>query len=170
MRKVLLIRNRCDHRSTQIVRLGVLLPLILHCVNLWSRRVAIRCVYNARTFFLPIGKVVMLQIVEKACKFEADRSRGLIVVESDLSGPPFTEAFHELEGMGVVSLAQSFACSVGCAPAYLNGNKIGPYAVNSQGLSLDQVRDKDGNALPQTHPLMQPARYRMDIPVTRPIR
>jgi hypothetical protein len=121
-------------------------------------------------FSLPIRRSVVLKVVESACEFEPDRSRGKIVIESDCHGPPFTDAFSELEGQASVQLAQQFACTVGCAPAYLNGNKIGPYPVNSEGLSLEQVRDKDGKTLPQTHPRMQPSRYRVDVPVTRPIR
>ncbi len=111
-----------------------------------------------------------LKIVPDACQFEADRSRGVVVVESDCAGPPFTDAFQELDGMACVQLAQSFAASVGCAPARLNGNKEGPYAVNDDGLSLDQVKDSKGNALPQTHPKMQPHRYRVSVPVTQPMR
>lgn len=111
-----------------------------------------------------------LQVVEKACQFEPDRSRGTIVIESDLGGPPFTDAFQELDGAPSVQLAQQYACAMGCAPAYLNGNKIGPYPVNSEGLSLENVRDEKGQPLHQAHPRMQPDRYRVDIPVSRPIR
>ncbi len=112
----------------------------------------------------------MLQVVEAACKFEPDRSRGTVVIESDCQGPPFTEAFTELEGQDSVKLAQQYACTLGCAPAYLNGNKGSPYPVNAEGLSLENVRDEKGQALHQSHPRMQPARYRVDVPVSRPIR
>lgn len=112
----------------------------------------------------------MLKIVQSACVFSPDRGRGVVVVESDCSGPPFLEAFNELEGQAAVQMAQAFAASLGCAPAYLNGNKIGPYPVNSEGKSMEHVRGENGEVLPPQHPLMQPANYRVDIPVSRPIR
>jgi len=111
-----------------------------------------------------------LTIVTERSKFEPDMSRGTVVVESDSGGPPFNEAFAELDGVAATNLACQFAASLGCAPAYLNGNKLGPYAVNEAGVPLDEVRGPGGRPLPQTDPLMQPARYRVDVPVTRPMR
>lgn len=112
----------------------------------------------------------MLKVVTEACVFQPDGSRGMVVIESDAVGPPFTEAFSELEGSASVSLAQQYATTQGCSPAYLNGNKIGPYPVNAEGLSLEQVRGPKGEALPQQHPRMQPAKYRVEVPVSRPLR
>lgn len=112
----------------------------------------------------------MLQVIPEASLFHPDGSRGTVVIESDQGGPPFTDAFQELESQGAVQLAQQYATSQGCAPAYLNGNKIGPYPVNNDGLSLEQVRGPKGEALPQQHPKMQPFRYRVDVPVSRPLR
>ena len=111
-----------------------------------------------------------LLIVEKACSVTPDRSRGVIVVESDNVGPPFTEAFHELDGQDARSLAQGYAAQLGVAPAFINGNVIGPYPVNKEGMSLEHVRDGDGHPLPANHERMQPARYRIDVPVNRPLR
>lgn len=112
----------------------------------------------------------MLQVIVEASKIAPDGSRGTVVVESDQEGPPFTAAFHELEGADVVALAQQYAATKGCTPAYLNGNKGSIYPVNAEGQSLEHVRDGNGHALPQQHPRMQPKRYRVDIPVSRPIR
>lgn len=112
----------------------------------------------------------MLEIKPDACSFEPDRSRGTVVIESDLTGPPFNAAFDELTGNGTVQMAQQFATQMGCAPAYLNGNKIGPYPVNAEGLPLEEVKGQDGKPLPQTHPRMQPAKYRVDVPIARSIR
>lgn len=112
----------------------------------------------------------MLQVIPEASQFHPDGSRGTVVIESTAPGPPFTEAFQELEGQQAVALAQQYAVTQGCSPAYLNGNKIGPYPVNAQGLSLELVRGDKGEALPQQHPKMQPARYRVDVPVSRPLR
>lgn len=111
-----------------------------------------------------------LLIVEAACQTTPDRSRGMIVVESDCEGPPFTDAFHELDSQDARALAQGYAAQLGIAPAFINGNVQGPYPVNFEGLSLEHVRDGDGKALPQNHPRMQPKRYRVDVPVTRPLR
>lgn len=113
----------------------------------------------------------MLNIVVNACNFEPDRSRGLVVIESDIGskGGSFQEAFTELESQAVVQMAQGYAAQCGCAPALLNGNKVGPYPVNSEGLSLEHVKDGQGKDLPPQHPRRQPARYRVDVPVCRPL-
>lgn len=111
-----------------------------------------------------------LQIVTAACEFAPDRSRGKVVLESDCGGPPFHESFDELNSQEAVQLALNFASQMGCAPAHLNGNKSSPYAVNGEGLSLDAVKDGQGNVLPATDPRMQPVRYRVDVPVSRPMR
>lgn len=111
-----------------------------------------------------------LSIVESVSKFAQDKSHATVVVESDL-GPPFSRAFAELDGFDAVSLAQDFAARNGCAPAYVNGNKDGPYPVNSDGVPLDEVhRDENGNPLSDLHPKMQPVRYRLTIPIARPFR
>jgi hypothetical protein len=112
----------------------------------------------------------MIKVVEQACVFQPDMSKGTVVLESDVEGPNFSQAFDELNGMDARSIAQAFAASKGCAPAYLNGNVVGPYPINSQGFPLDMVRSENGQPLPQTHPLMQPARYRLEVPVSRPLR
>jgi len=103
----------------------------------------------------------MLKVVESATQVN-DRG-GVVVVESDCDGPPFTAAFAELEGPEAVRLAQSYAARFGCAPSAVNGNRVGPYPVNSAGVPIEDVRDPDGNPLPVQHPLMQPYRYRVDI-------
>jgi hypothetical protein len=113
----------------------------------------------------------VLNIVVNACNFQPDRSRGVVVIESDLGpkGGNFQEAFSELESQATVQMAQGYAAQCGCAPAMLNGNKQGPYPVNSEGLSLEHVKDDRGNNLPPQHPRMQPVRYRVDVPVCRPL-
>lgn len=111
----------------------------------------------------------MLHIVEAACEFSEDKSRGTVVIESDQTGPPFDAAFAELTGQGAVQMAQAYAATLGCAPARLNGNRTSPYPINHRGLPLEQVRGDKGQSLAQTHPDMQPARYRVDVPVARPV-
>lgn len=112
----------------------------------------------------------MLSIIPEVCEFLPDRSRGVIVIESDIGGPPFNAAFDELKGTDAITMAQGYASSNGLGVAYLNGNVEGPYPVNSEGLSLEHVRDGQGKSLPAQHPRMQPARYRVSVPVSRPIR
>jgi hypothetical protein len=111
-----------------------------------------------------------LLVVENACTQTADGSQGVIVIESDCDGPPFTEAFQELESADARRLAQSFAQKAGIAPAHINGNVLGPYPVNFEGLSLEHVKDGKGKPLPASDKRMQPARYRVDVPVIRPFR
>ena len=111
-----------------------------------------------------------VSIVTGACTFAPDRSSGLVVVESDVGHPPFNAAFDELTGSDATTLALNYASQMGCAPAHLNGNRRGPYAVNADGIPLEEVRDENKNPYPPQHPKVQPARYRVDIPVTRPMR
>lgn len=111
-----------------------------------------------------------LAIIDEACTFEPDRSKGTIVIESDQDGPPFEQAFHELGEMSAVHMAQSYAVQHGVGNAMINGNKVGPYPVNAEGLSLEMVRDNSGKSLPQSHPRMQPKRYRIEVLVARPFR
>lgn len=112
----------------------------------------------------------MLQIIADACKFEPDMSKGIVVIESTLGGPPYNDAHDELNAKDAISLAQQYASQLGMAPAWLNGNKQGPYAVNAEGIPLGDVRGPKGEQLDPKHPRMQPAKYRTDIPLSRPVR
>ena len=108
----------------------------------------------------------MLQVVEAACEFAPDMGRGIVVIESDQT-TNFGLAIEELASADARNAALGFAASKGMGDPRINGNPSGVYPINSQGLSLENVRGDDGKPLPQTHPRMQPARYRVDIPVTR---
>lgn len=107
-----------------------------------------------------------LRIVEAASKFTEDKGQGVVVVECDRASE-FNLAIEELQGIGARNLAIGYATSHGVGDARINGNIGYPYPVNSKGQSLEQVKDDDGNPLPPSHALMQPARYRTDVPVTR---
>jgi hypothetical protein len=107
----------------------------------------------------------MLLVVESACQFAPDRSKGVVVIESDCSGPPFTAAFTELDSAEARRLAIVYAQSAGVVPPRINGNVIGPYPVNSEGMSFENIHDEQGQPLPAGHPRMQPKRYRIDVPV-----
>jgi len=111
-----------------------------------------------------------LNVVENACTFTGDRSRGVVVIESDAPGPPFTESFHELDSTDARNLALQFSAGCGLAPPRINGNVIGPYPINGEGLSLEHVKDGQGQPLPPQHPRMQVARYRIDVPVAAALR
>lgn len=109
-----------------------------------------------------------IHIVESACQFTPDLGRGKIVVESD--DRDFQKAFFELtEGIDARNLAVAFAARLGMASPRVNGNIQGPYPINRAGIPLEEVRGPDGQGLPQQHEQMQPARYRIDVPVCRPL-
>lgn len=108
----------------------------------------------------------MLRVVEQACQFAPDMSRGTVVIESD-NVKEFNMAIEELQGTEARNLATGYAAQRGMGDARLNGSPGAAYPINLQGLSLEAVHGPNGEALPQTHQLMQPARYRIDVPVTR---
>lgn len=112
----------------------------------------------------------MLHVVVAASRMMEDRSKCIVTVESDIDGPSFGDAFAELESMQAVQLAQRFAAEHGCSPPCLNGNKIGPYPVNSDNVPLDMVKGETGAPLPPQHPKMQPKRYRIEVPIARSMR
>lgn len=107
----------------------------------------------------------MITVIPQDCEIAPDLSRGTIVIESDKSGPPFHEAFEELKDMATRNHALQYATTVGIAGALMNGNLDGPYAVNKEGVPLDRVRGPGNTALPPSHELMQPHRYRISVPV-----
>ena len=111
-----------------------------------------------------------LFVVEDQCQFAADRSRGTVVIES--TADSFPTAIDELRDAKARNLAIAYAASeVGMGDPRINGNLIGPYAVNSQGTPLDKVMETNANdPLPANHALMQPVAYRVEVPVTRAMR
>lgn len=102
-------------------------------------------------------------------QLEEDRSRGVVVIESDqgLQGGNFAAAWHELESQEARHRALGFAASNGVGDARINGSPTAPYPVNGEGVPLDFVRDEHGQPLPLVHPRMQVKRYRVNVPVTR---
>lgn len=109
----------------------------------------------------------MVTVVPDACQFDPDHVRGTVVLESDLPGPPFNAAIDELTTMAARTAALQYAQSKGVVPACQNGNVIQPYAVNVDGVLLDEVRDPQGKPYPANHPKVQPAKYRAEVPVAR---
>ena len=109
-----------------------------------------------------------LSVVEEVSTIEGNLQRGKIVIESDAR--PFDAAILELQdGQEARNLAIRVAAQHGMMSPRVNGTAAGAYPVNVQGTPLDQVRGPDGQSLPPRHPLMQPHKYRRDIPVMSPI-
>lgn len=108
-----------------------------------------------------------LIVVAEASKFADDMSHGVVVVEC-VEPREFNLAIEELSAVAARQLALGYAASRGVADPRINGSPGFPYPVNKDGQSLEQVKDGEtGEPLPAKHPKMQPARYRIDIPVTR---
>ncbi len=107
-----------------------------------------------------------LTVIEDACKFTEDGGQGVVCIQSDRASQ-FNIAIEELQAVESRNLAVRYAASRGMGDPRINGNIGYPYPVNSRGVSLEQVRDESGKSLPPQHPEMQPARYRVDVPVTR---
>lgn len=107
-----------------------------------------------------------LKVIQDASKFTDDNGQGVIVVENERRSE-FNIAIEELQSIAARNLAIKYAAEKGMGDPRINGNVGYPYPVNSKGISLENVKDENGNSLPPQHPLMQPARYRTDVPVTR---
>jgi hypothetical protein len=109
-----------------------------------------------------------LFVVEDACTFGSDRAKGTIVIES--TDDDFPRAIENLRSVDARNLAIGYAAShEGMGDPRINGNLIGPYAVNNKGVPVDKVMDDSQGKLPVDHPSLQPAAYRVEVPVTRPI-
>ena len=110
----------------------------------------------------------MLHVRPEACQFSPDRTRGIVVIESDIVDQ-FPLAIEELQSVAARELAQSFAAQSGLGAPRINGQPGSAYAINSEGLSLEHVLGEDGKPLAPSHPRMKPAAYRIDVPVCGPI-
>lgn len=111
----------------------------------------------------------MLKCIADACELSPARDRGTICIESDCGPGNFAAAFDELNALEARQYAQSVASANGVTSPRINGNVIGPYPVNAEGIPLDKVAGPDGKKLPAAHPSMQPNRYRIDVPVASPL-
>lgn len=107
-----------------------------------------------------------LHVVEAACRFSQDRAQATIFIESDITHD-FPAAIEGLSSTEARNLALGYAAQSGVPDPRLNGNVPHPFPINSEGLSLEQVRDEVGNSLPPQHPRMQIARFRVEVPVCR---
>ena len=107
-----------------------------------------------------------LQVVEPACTFDAELANGVVVIESD-EVENFGLAIEELTHADAKRLARAYATTRGCTPCACKPDSTSAYPINAEGLGLEDVRDEQNNPLPATHPRMQVARYRIDVPVVR---
>lgn len=106
-------------------------------------------------------------VVMDACTFSDDFSSGTVVIESNETRD-FAKAFAELsEGAAARNMASRYATTKGMSSVRLNGNTVGPYPVNAEGVSLEELRDEGHKPIPQSDPRMKPVRYRIDVPVCR---
>jgi hypothetical protein len=109
-----------------------------------------------------------MRVVESATEFDEDLRTGTVVIESNCSGPPFQEAFDELQSQRARDMAIAYAQQAGMSPARINAATVNPYPVNEEGLSLDEIKDAKGKPLPATDPRMAVKRYRVSVPVCTP--
>ena len=108
-----------------------------------------------------------LQVVEQASKVDESGSDAVVVVESD-EVTNFGLAIEELQSSTAKHMACQWASQKGLAPAACKPHGAGAYPINGEGLSLEYVLDEETKEpLPPQHPRMQPARYRIDVPVAR---
>ena len=106
-----------------------------------------------------------LFVVEALAKWAADRSSGQVTIES--ANPNFPIAHDELASTEARNLALRYAATCGMGSPCINGNVVGPYAINSEGRPLEDVKQPNGDPYPVAHPLAQPAGYRLDVLVCR---
>lgn len=86
---------------------------------------------------------------------EHNGTAGVVILESDIAGPPFTNAFAELGGGAARNMAIEVAAKAGLADPRCNGMNQAPYATDEKGDTIsDPIKQK-------IH------RYRVDISVTR---
>lgn len=109
--------------------------------------------------------IEFVTVVPDKSTFDTDLHRGTVVLES--ADRDFARAIETLRSAEVRNLAIAHAAKQGMSGPRINGN-VTVYPVNLDGLPLDQVVDASGQTPAQTHPRMQPRRYRVDVPVARP--
>lgn len=105
----------------------------------------------------------MLHVIGSA--FAPSRATGSVTVRSD--DPNFPRAFEELKSTDAKNAGLAYAATQGVANPRINGNIVGPYPVNADGVSLDEVKVPPGT--PPDDPRLQPWRYQIDVPVAAPI-
>jgi len=106
-----------------------------------------------------------LVVDEANSKFASDRGHAKIIIKSNRAN--FAEAIDELGSIAARNLAIGYAATHGVADPRLNGNVVGPYPLNREGVPLDKVADEHGEPLPPRHPKMQPASYAVEVPICR---
>jgi hypothetical protein len=82
-----------------------------------------------------------------------------VVVVSDAAGPPFTEAFEELQGSEAVRFAMEYAATKGMSNIAVDGLRASPYAVNADGEVVAALPDD----VADNSPRRRIHRYRADF-------
>jgi len=94
-----------------------------------------------------------LQVVEEGTRH--DGTKGIVCLESDVSGPNFSSAITELDSGAARNEAIKVAAAKGLPDPRVEGLNNSPYPVDAEGKVV-------------TNPMAQKVhRYRVDIPVTR---
>lgn len=94
-----------------------------------------------------------------------DGSRGSVLIESDAEG--FGQQIEELGSAGAREFVLAAATKAGITGLPGISRAIDPaYPINSQGETIEDLRDEDGEPLPPTHARCQPAAYRAKYEVT----
>lgn len=93
-----------------------------------------------------------IRVIEESTRH--DGVRGVVCLESDISGPDFSKAIAELQGLEAKNEAIKVAASKGLPDPRIEMTSF-PYAVDANGEMVTRPREQ------------QVYRYRIDIPVTR---
>lgn len=94
-----------------------------------------------------------------------DGSRGVVLIESDL--PSFVDQIEELRSAKAREFVLQATVKAGIKglPG-ISRTVDSPYPVNSEGESLDNLKDDKGNAIPLTDKRAAPKSYRARYEVT----
>lgn len=104
-----------------------------------------------------------VNVVEVA--LTGDGSRGSVLIESDL--PKFSDQIEELASAKARETALMAAVKEGIkGQPGISRTVDPPYPINSQGETIENLKDEDGNLLPPASPRCQPQKYRARYEIT----
>jgi hypothetical protein len=104
-------------------------------------------------------------VVGNATTFAPNLYSGRVVLET--AADNFGAEIEALSSIEAKNCALRYAAQCGVPDPCLNGLVQAPYAVNKDGIPLDEVRGPNGETLPYTHQDMQVSRYQVAVPVHR---
>lgn len=103
-------------------------------------------------------------VVESACTVAQDGLSARIVLESDETALQL--AIEELKEPEPRRMAINYARQLHVNDPRIGGSSQQPYAINSDGIPLDEVRNRDGSAVAGTDPRMAAKKFRISIPIS----